>query len=181
MAVGSGSRMNEGRIVADPRRWAAFQCSGVYTLLMNIHSWQEDLMGALDADQLELAKFSARAAVLDCLQVHALSADGLMEDEGDSLANPFAGIPPERIASAMAAVHGVVAAETVTDARLGVPHIEEQIADVVSMLGFTQAPPSIRTPAGLFPALRITRELLPVNKAAHLPMIFPESWISPSR
>jgi hypothetical protein len=166
------------RVVADPRRWAAFECFGVHTLLMHIQGYHEDLTGALEADQLALAKYVARLTALLCLRTRALLADGMPEDSGDVFANLYAGVDPETVDRTLEAAGAVIRARTVAEAARAEAPLHRCIEDLVRDLGFQQTPPSIRTPAGLFPALKTTRQLLPVNKEANLPLVFPQSWVS---
>lgn len=177
MAVGAGGPAVTPRVVTEPRRWAAFHTSGVYSVLMGIQAAQEDLGGVLERGHLEMAKQTARKIALMCLEIRSLLQDGLPDDDGDPFANPFAGVSGEEISLALNAVAGVVRATDVELARSGVEAVDELVATLVRDLGYTNIPPSIRTPAGLYPALRTTRELLPVNKEAHLPLVFDASWL----
>ena len=180
MAVGHPEPPVTARVVAEPRRWAAFYCGGIYSVLVRIQASQEDLAGALQNGQLALAQQAARRIVLHCLRVRSLLADGLPEDDGDPFSDVFAGLDPDRVAAALAAAAGVVRSTTVEEATVAVRAVDAEVDDLVRDLGFTAPPQSIRTSAGLFPALRMTRDLLPLNKAAGLPLVFPEGWVSPS-
>jgi hypothetical protein len=178
MAVGAGGQAVTPRVVTEPRRWAAFHTSGVYSLLMGIQAAQEDLVGVLERGHLEMARQTARKIALMCLELRSLLHDGLPDDDGDVFANPFAGVPDEEVASALEAAAGVVRAADVASARSGIEAVDELVAALVRDLGYAGVPPSIRTPAGLYPALRTTRQLLPVNKEAHLPLVFEASWLT---
>ena len=57
------------------------------------------------------------------------------------------------------------------------PRVSSYVRDFERDLGFEQSPPSIRRPAGLFPALRMARELLPLNEASGFPIALPAGWI----
>lgn len=157
--------------------WAAFHCYGSHGLLMYLQG-REDLVGALGADQMELARHAARDFAQITLGLLARRHEGDPEDEGDLMANPFAGVDAEDIATDIDGERAVIRAADVPVARAAVAAVDDVIADLVRDLGFTEAPPAIRTPAGPFTAPRMTRRMLSVNKAANLPLVFPDSWIS---
>lgn len=188
MAVGDGAPAVKPRVVDEPRRWAAFHCFGVYNLLMFVQAAYEDMVGALETGHLELVRHSARDIALLCLRIGSLRRDGLPPGEYDPFGNPFydpfgnpfAGLDTEEIASTLRGANRVVEAADAAAMREALPEMEARIEELVRGLGFTVAPASIRTATGLFPALKLTREMLPVNKAAHLPLVFPRSWAGPS-
>lgn len=165
------------RPVTDPRRWAAFHCFGVYGLLMDIHAFYEDLHGALQAGQLSVARYAARAVVVQTLAVRSLLSGGFPPDEDDPLADLFAGITEEDLTAALEVARAVVRAPDVATARVGAARLEEFLRRFERDLGYSDKAPSVRHPDGLFPALRLAREILTVNRAAGLPLALPAAWL----
>jgi len=164
--------------VAEPRRWAAFHCFGAYSLLIEIHGSQEDMHGALAAGQLEVAAFAAREVVWACARVRALRIGGLPHDQGQVFGYPYTGLAEDDVAALTALAAGVAAAGDEQSAAQAARAVDDLVLAVTEELGFAEPPPPVRHPSGLMPALRMARELLPVNREAHLPLALPGEWIS---
>lgn len=169
------------RLVDDARRWAAFRSSGTFNLLMVVHASLEDTVGALSLGQLGTAAYTARETVLHCLSVRSIAVGGdLWIDRRDPFHDPFAGIPAEEYAPVMGIVRTFATAETIEQARAGFDDLAEFVRQTELLLGFASSPTSVRTPGGLFPALRTARQILQIIEAAHLPQVLPKSWITAS-
>lgn len=168
------------RTVPDPRRWAGFRCFGIYGQIMEVQAFVEDLEGALAAGQLPVVKFAGLQVVRNCLSLRCVLAEGFPPDPGDALANPFAGLSDAATAAGvtlstrLAGVTGLAAAGPVAE------DIFAYVREFERDLGFADGVPSVRRAEGLFPALRLAREILPVNQAAHLPLALPSEWIPPA-
>jgi hypothetical protein len=54
--------------------------------------------------------------------------------------------------------------------------LTEFVRETELLLGFATPPASIRTPQGMFPALRAARDLFHVMDKAGLPGVLPKSW-----
>lgn len=166
------------RPVTDARRWAGFRCFGTYELFIGIHACHEDLIGALDAGQLPLVRYAARELIRECLQVRAFAAGGFPPDDHDPLADPYAGLPDAVVAEGLAVAAAIVRASDLAAARAAAPAVDAYVRQLERDLDFTRPPRSIRQGGGLFPALRMTRDLIPMNRAAHLPLALPSTWRS---
>jgi hypothetical protein len=163
--------------VADPRRWAAFHCFGVMDLLLEVHAAYEDVVGALDAGQLPVARYATRELVLRSLAVRALKADGLPVDTADALADPFTGVPAGTVAEGLGLARALARADDIGAARALLPSVEEYVRRLERELGYHDRAPSVRRPEGLFPALRMARQILRVNRDAGLPPALPAVWM----
>jgi hypothetical protein len=159
--------------VLDTRRLMAFHSYGTYELLMDIHASLEDCIGATRDGRVDVAAVAARSLVLKCLSVRALLAEGDIPDGRNPLHDQFAGLPEAVVSEGLALAASVLPAG---DGWQPAPLIA-YVRRFEQELGFAEPPPSVRTPDGLFPALRLTRELLPLNEVAGLPAALPESWI----
>jgi hypothetical protein len=168
-------------VVADPRRWAAFHCYGGYSLLIDVHGSAEDMQGALAGGQLEVAAFAGREVVLACCRIEALLGTGLPPDRGNVFGDPFAGLAPDRVERACSLINAIAAAIDADEAAQAAAPIVAMVDEVTRALGFAEPPPPVRHPSGLMPALRMARELLPINKDAHLPLALPKEWVNAAK
>lgn len=159
--------------VPNARRWLAYRSLGTYQLLMDVHSALEDFLGAVRDDRRGVAVLCTRSMVLRCLSVRALLADGGAPDPEDPLADPFAGLAEETVREGLSLIRTV----TTEPYDVAASQVQAYVRDFERDLGFAQSPPSIRRPAGLFPALRMARELLPLNEASGFPIALPAGWM----
>jgi hypothetical protein len=165
------------RTVTEPRRWAAFHCFGIYEILLEVQASVEDLVGALDAGQLSAAKYAGRTVILHAAGIQSLLAGGFPPDKPDVLADPFAGLAQPQVAAALELIGTLAKAPDIDSARVVADRIFGHVRELEVSVGFAQKPGSVRRPEGLFPALRLARELLPVNRGAHLPLALPGTWL----
>ncbi|MGF7235305.1 MAG: hypothetical protein ACQSGP_10160 [Frankia sp.] len=168
------------RKVADPRRWAAFRCFGIYGQIMEVQAFVEDLEGALDAGQLPVVKFAGLQVIRNCLSLRCVLAEGFPPDPGDAMANVFAGLPDAVNSAGVTLSTRLAAAVDMAAARPVAADIFGYVREFERDLGFATKVPSVRRAEGLFPALRLAREILPVNRSAHLPLALPSEWVPQS-
>jgi hypothetical protein len=143
---------------------------------MEIQASYEDFLGAVSAEQHSVAAHAARALVLRCLAVRSLRATGDVPDPEDALSDPFSGLPEDVVEAGLRVIGAV--ARAVEDS---VNQVSDYLHAFEQDLGFQESPPSVRRPEGLFPALRMARELLPLNEAAGLPLALPGAWLPESQ
>jgi hypothetical protein len=165
------------RTVAEPRRWAAFRCYGIYGQIMEVQAFVEDLEGALDAGQLPVAKFAGLSVIRYCLSLRCLLAEGPPPDVGDAMADLFAGLSEAETHEALTVARRLALAADLDEVRAAAGGVFAYVRDFERDLGFTDKPPSVRRAEGLFPALRLAREIIPINRAAHLPLALPSEWL----
>ncbi len=165
------------REVPEPRRWAAFHCFGSYGQLMEVQAGVEDLEGALDAGQIPVAKYAGMAIVRKCLGLRSLLAAGVPPDSGDLLADEFAGLTDERLTEGLTLSARMARSDNLDTLRALAKEVFKYVHEFERDLGFATTPPSVRRPGGLFPALRLAREILPINQAAGLPLALPAEWL----
>lgn len=166
------------RPVVEPRRWAAFHCYGIYGQLMDIQASVEDLQGALQAGQLRVARYAGLTVIRQCLRLRSLQAAGFPPDNSDATADLFAGLPESIVSSALALSTRLAQATEPAEAQAAAEAIEAHVREFEAELGFPDSLPSVRRPEGLFPALRLAREVLPINRSANLPLALPAEWVS---
>lgn len=167
------------RVVDDARRWAAFHVAGTYQLLMEIQATLEDVHGMVAQGQLRVAPYSARETLLCCMSVRAVAAGGeLWIDRQDPLYDPFAGLTEAECAALPRIVRAFCQATTEAAGWQAYEQLARYVTETERLLGFASSPASVRTPHGLFPALRTARKLLQLADAAHLPPVLPKAWTS---
>lgn len=166
------------RPVTEPRRWAAFHCYGIYGQLMDIQASVEDMQGAVQAGQVRVARYAGLAIIRLCLRLRALQAAGFPPDTSDAMADLFAGLPESTVGSALALSSRLARATESADVSAAAEAIEAHVREFEADLGFADPLPSVRRPEGLFPALRLAREVLPINRSANLPLALPAEWVS---
>ena len=59
--------------VVDVRRWIAQRCLGAARMLLVVQASVEDLVGAIDSGQYDVAVLCARVAILECLSIRGLA------------------------------------------------------------------------------------------------------------
>jgi hypothetical protein len=163
--------------VLEPRRWAAFHCFGIMELLLDVHASHEDVLGALKGGQLAVARYATRDLVLRTIAVRALLGEGLPPDVTDALADPFTSLPAEETAEGLGLVRLMARSADVAAATEHLPAIERYVRRLEKDLGYPDQAPSVRRPEGLFPALRLARQILPINRAAQIPIAMPAAWL----
>lgn len=167
----------KARRIAEPRRWAAFHCFGIYGLLMDIQASVEDLEGALAAGQIRVAQHAGLTIVRKCLGLRSVLAAGYPPESGDLFIDETAGLTAEQVAEGLT-LSGRLVRETELDSvSQAAAAVLRYMRDFERELGFVDKPPSVRRPEGLFPALRLARQVLPINDAAGLPLALPAEWL----
>jgi hypothetical protein len=153
----------------------AFHSVGVYELLLHIHGCLEDYLGAVGVGEYRVAAFSVRTLVLQSLCVRALTAQGVPPSGDDPLADLFAGLPEVTVSAGLALIRAVVSDEGSGQVDRVVGYVRALERD----LGFAEPPASVRRPEGLFPGLRLARQLIPMNLTSGYPLALPSSWLPP--
>ncbi|GIH04904.1 hypothetical protein Rhe02_29710 [Rhizocola hellebori] len=164
-------------MIDDSRRWAAFHGVGTYQLLMEIHAAVEDTHGMILQGQPRVAAYCARDAVVCCLAVRSLATRGelWMEDQ-DPFYDPFSDCGEAEHALLSQIVGGLTRAGDDAEVDLAYRGLVDFVGETERLLGFSASPASIRTPQGMFPALRVARDLFHVMETAGLPQVLPKSW-----
>ena len=170
------------RVIDDARRWAAFHGVGTYQLLMEIHAALEDTRGMISQDQPQVAAHCARDAMLFCLAVRSLATRGelWMEDQ-DPFYDPFSDCGEAEHATLSQILRGLTRGGDRAEVELAYQRLAEYVRQTERLLGFATPPASIRTPQGMFPALRAARDLFHVMDTAGLPQVLPKSWTATAK
>jgi hypothetical protein len=160
----------------DLRRFVAFKAFGAYRLLVDVHSTLEDVEGAVDAGQYLTAVMQARTTLVRSLSIRSLAVGGEFLAPYDGVAfDPFAGLDPSEVEEAFRLCAAGLDL-TGADAQEWVGRVRAHVAETERRLGYDTELRSIRTPDGLYPALRFAREWLPAVERLALPPLLPAAW-----
>jgi hypothetical protein len=152
-------------------------CMGAYEMLMDIHAALEDVEGSLRSGQLQVTLYSARETLLRTTAIRALGRDGeLGGGDDDHLYDPFAGLSEDQVTQSLLILRAFHRAGTVEEMQEAYERLRAYVRETEVLLGFTAPLASIRTPQGLFPALRVAREVVRLADQADLPSVFPANW-----
>jgi hypothetical protein len=168
--------MTEGQ---DPRRLVAFVAFGTYRLLYDIHALLEDVCGAVDAQQRDLAVLQARAAAVSALSIRSLRLVGDPDDGVGQLSfDPFTGVPGDEVQRALALAHEGMTVVWGPAAKDWVRRLHDYVDETERLLGYRKPLAELRSPSGLFPSIRLARTLVKAVEECHLPNLFPSEWTS---
>ncbi|MEU4805074.1 hypothetical protein [Actinosynnema sp. NPDC023587] len=162
---------------ADLRREVAFRALGAARVLLTVDSLLDDVRGAAGAGQVEVAVDQACVVIAKLAGIAVMRTGGEIDDAGDYLAfDPYSALPPddaERVTElfslAVRVLDGTSAPDELTDA------LTAFATDLTTRMGYERLP-ELRRAEGLFPALRLAREWLPVVDLLGLPDLLPTAW-----
>ena len=161
---------------SDLRRHVAHVTIGGVGLMLVVQATLEDAEGAVAAGQWRLAAAAARETVLTCLYIQSLAVAGEPGGFEDmTTSDPFAGLPDEVVAAALALVREAPALRAET-AGPWLERLRAVVAETERGLGLGAPVPRLRSPEGMFAALALARSWLPAVRELGLPAIFPEEW-----
>lgn len=191
LAVGGGGvnrRGDERAVVArfgDLRRHVAVRAFGGYRVLYALQALVEDVVGAVEAGQLDTAAYVGRGVVLEGLSIRSLAAGGgLASRFFDVTFDPFSGVDEDTVADAMALASDgfelAAAGGPAEEAGAWAARIVEFARGCESVIGYREPLPVLRSPGGLFPALRLARDWPDVLDDLRLPPVLPREWTEPT-
>ena len=157
----------------DYRRAAAHLSQGMGRLLIFIQACLEDVHGAVEADQKELAAHQTRIILLECLAIRGVSSGGEVTWAADELGFDH-----------YSCVDRAVLAEAAEIAESGLGNRDEAwftrldrfIAETEHELGLGETLPMLRSPEGMYTALRMARPIFNLVDELNLPPILPAGW-----
>jgi hypothetical protein len=163
----------------DVRRHVAFRAYGAMRMLDWVQATMEDVEGAVDGGQYDVAAFQARALVLQCLSVRSLAREGEIEWDGAAF-DFFAGLRDEDVAAALSlATEGVDLDERRAADWLG--RLREYAAATEAELGYEAPLPILRSRQGAFGILSLARRWSQALDELGLPPLLPPKWVQDPR
>lgn len=164
------------KYTSDLRRHVAFRAFGAYRLLLDVHSTLEDVEGAVEAGQILTAVVQARATIVRSLSIRSLAFGGDFVAPYDGVTyDPFHGLSSDEVLNGTAlCVSGIGLVGD--EARDWARRVREHVEETERLLGYPTALKSVRTPDGIYPALRVARQWLPLMEILRLPSLLPDAW-----
>lgn len=168
--------------IPDFRRHVAFKAYGLARITVGVQAAIDDAEGFVETGEYLSAVISVRRAILQCLSIMSLEVAGeLMAGSGDVTFNPFEGLSPKLVQEALGLIYEGIRVSNSQEANAWLDKAKGFVAETENRLGFAEGIPIIRSPSGMFPALRLARELIPVVDDLGLPPFIPESWVKAKR
>lgn len=165
------------RFVPDLRRRVALRAIGAARILQEVQSALEDVRGAIDAGQNEVAVLQARNALTICLSVVSLSRGGEVQRTADQLTfDPFVGLEDDEVDAVLRLIDEGLDLDDRAEALDWVERVSRSIEDVESLLDYEGVLPVLRSPGGLFPALRLARPWVDLVEELGLAPLLPPEW-----
>ncbi|MCU1496886.1 MAG: hypothetical protein JWM47_839 [Acidimicrobiales bacterium] len=167
-----------GIVVTDVRRRVAALTQGLTRMLIFVQSAAQDVGGALHAGQLETFRVQVRSVVIDCLAIRSALRSGEVLWTNDGVTgNPFAGCSSEEVESGLRLLRAAAEVEGPEEATAFLAAFDAFIAATELALGFDGPLPALRSPDGMFGAIRLARGAFEAVEHLHLPPLLPPEWL----
>jgi hypothetical protein len=167
------------RPVGDLRRHVAHVSNGAVALLIVAQEALEDVEGGIGSGQWELVAAQARNLVLSCLYARGLAGGAEPHVWDDTAAgDPYAGVPDAEVEAALRLIDDVRRLPG-TDPAPWLERVRALMAAVEDSIQLSERLPELRSPTGMFGAVRLVRGWQPVVAELGLPPILPGEWTKP--
>jgi hypothetical protein len=167
------------RPVGDLRRHVAHVSNGAVALLIVAQEALEDVEGGIKSGQWELVAAQTRHLVLACLYGRALATGAEPHVWDDTAAgDPYAGLPDDEVEAALRLIEDVRRLPG-TDPEPWLDRVRALMAAVEDSIQLSERLPELRSPTGMFSAVRLVRGWQPVVSELGLPSILPGEWTKP--
>lgn len=168
--------------IEDIGRWALMRSHGSFRILYGVQALVEDIEGAIDAQQWDLAVYQARELVFVCTSIHSLKQGGeplLWPGEYDRFHfNPFYGLENDaHIEEAFLLVTRGWQAFDQGDASIWLKQLKNLVKEAEAALELGFSLPVLRSPEGLSIALRVFGAIDDFATQLGLPSVVPEEWV----
>jgi hypothetical protein len=161
----------------DSRRRAAFVTQAAARIMVTVQSFLQDAEGAAEAGQFEVAAIAGRSVVLECAAIRGIAKGGeLTWPYGTVSFDAFAALNTSEREQAMSLMDQGSRLSDKESALAWTAELAQLIRDVEIEAGFTEPLPVLRSPEGMFAAMRMARGAFDVVSELDLAPVFPESW-----
>ncbi len=145
--------------------------------MVTAQSLLQDVDGALRADQHEVAACAGRVLVLECLGIKGISNGGeQIWPPGGVAFDCFANIAEADRADALALMDRGARVDSAAAGQAWLAELTTLVSDLEASLDIAGKLPVLRTPEGMFGAMRMTRGAFEVAASMDLVPIFPDAW-----
>jgi hypothetical protein len=167
------------RPVGDLRRHVAHVSNGAVALLIVAQEALEDVEGGIKSEQWEMVAAQTRHLVLSCLHARGLAGGAEPHIWDDTAAgDPYVGLPDEEVEAALRLIDDVRRLPG-TDPEPWLARVRGLMAGVEDSIQLSERLPELRSPTGMFSAVRLVRGWQPVVAELGLPSILPGEWTKP--
>jgi hypothetical protein len=167
------------RPVGDLRRHVAHVSNAAAALLIAAQEAYEDIEGGILSEQWELVAAQTRHLVLVCLHARGLAKDGephFWDETGSG--DLFIGVPDADVEAALQLITDVRALPG-TDPEPFLARVRAVHAAAEASFQLVEPLPELRSPTGLYSAVRLVRGWTPLVEELGLPSILPSDWTKP--
>jgi hypothetical protein len=161
----------------DIRRRTAFVTQAAARIIVTVQAFLQDAEGAAQEGQFEVAAIAGRSVVLECVAIQGIARGGeLTWPSGSVSFDAFAALDEHERERATSLMDRGARLTDKESARAWTAELAQFIRDVEIEAGFTEPLPVLRSPEGMFAAMRMARGAFEIVSAMDLAPVFPESW-----
>lgn len=165
-------------VIDDFRRHEGFLSQGLARMVLTCQSAFEDVEGALAAGWMEAAAFQARTLILNCLAVLGMREGAGLNQWIDDVGYDRVGFaPPDMRDRARDLLEeGWTLAANPERASAWLADLRSFFEDTESAFDLGERLPVLRSPEGMFAAIRVLQAEQPVIEQLGLPQVIPRDW-----
>lgn len=168
----------------DYRRRVAFLTQGVGRHLVFVQMALKDIDGALADGQIAVAALQARLVISECMAIRDVIRGGEIFWNHDSLTfDPFGRADPRELESVTRLLQSTASVASEGDAEqiaLWRSEILGFARETEQLLGYPDGLPILRSPEGMFSALRLAQGIFEMLDELELPSPLPIEWVDAS-
>jgi hypothetical protein len=166
-----------GAVYPDVRRHVAFVTQGLTRILVSLQALLQDVNGAVADGQYRVAAHAGRSFVVECLAVRGIARGGELLWAPEVVTyDPFAGATPQERRAAVDLLDRGGRLATPEEAERWRDELAAMLLDLQESLGLGRDLPELRSPEGMFAALRLARGAFELVDRFQLAPILPTSW-----
>ena len=166
--------------IDDISGWAIFRCQATFRFLFHLQSAMEDLAGAAQAQQWDVAVHSLRDATLMAVSVRRMPEGcDVQPDASDDFTgylNAFETTDDPELQALCASVNRAAQSPSKQTVEAAVALLRQHVEETESMLGYSHEVPQLRSTRGTSMLLRLFREGDQFAQSLGLPSAIPSDW-----
>jgi hypothetical protein len=164
-------------VVPDIRRRIAFVTQGVTRILVSLQALAQDIDGALADGQYLVAAVAGRAFFLEVLAIRSAATVGELQWAPEAVSfTPFAGATPHERQQVLDAMDEGLRVCDEESARRWRATVSDHLDLLIADLGLGEHLPILRSPEGMFQAIRLARGAFELVDRMALAPVLPASW-----
>lgn len=161
----------------DIRRRTAFVTQATARIMVTVQALLQDVEGAVAAGQFEVAAIAGRSLVLECIAIRGIGKGGeLVWPAGGAAFDPFTALDEEERMRAISLMDRGAQLNDSESASVWTADLASLVQELQREAGLADPLPVLRSPEGMFAAMRMARGAFEVVSAMDLAPVFPESW-----